>query len=226
MNPSISISIAAYNDGATIGRLIDESISILSTLSSDFEVFVINDGSSDQTSQILHQKTKQHSSLRIYEHPQNMGFGTTIREAYTLPSKDWIFFLPGDEQIPPGELLKLFPYCSAYDFILGRRRHRKDPWNRRFNSWCYNKFISLLAKQKIEDVNSVGLLKKESLSGVLFHSRSAFIHAEILLNVLKQGKKITHVDIEHQPRHHGQGSGAKPAIILKTILDMVKYFFS
>lgn len=219
----ISISIAAYNDEPTIGPLIDESIQILSQVTQDYEIFVIDDGSRDATLSVTQQKARLYPQVHIHEHKQNLGFGTTIKEIYTLPSGKWIFFIPGDGQIPPAELLKLYPHREQFEFILGYRRHRNDHWFRKFNSRCYNLLVSWLAGFRIHDVNSVGLLKKHILSGVEFKSTSAFIHAEILLAVHQRNGRIREIDIDHNSRNYGRASGARIKIIFNTFLDMVKY---
>lgn len=164
------------------------------------------------------------SRIKVFEHSLNLGFGPTIRESYTLPDSEWVFILPGDGQIPPSELFKLYAQRDRYDFILGHRVRRNDPPLRRFNSWSYNRMLSLLARHRIHDVNSVGLLKRSVLNEVSLESGSAFIHAEIFLKILRKGAPILEVPIDHKPRQYGKGSGNKWKIIFSTVQDMLKYF--
>lgn len=220
---SITISIPAYNDAPTIGPLIEESILVAAKLTDDYEIFVIDDGSQDETPRLLETLRREIPQLRIRRHPQNLGFGPTIREAYTLPETDWVFFIPGDGQIPPSELLELFPHGKTHDFILGRRKYRNDSWSRKIQSWCYNVLISLIAGRRIQDVNSGGLMQSRVLKGSHFRSKSGFIHAEILLEALRQGASLAEVEIRHEPRRFGVASGNKPRVILATIRDMLIY---
>jgi hypothetical protein len=160
----------------------------------------------------------------VLEHDRNYGFGRTIREVYTLPESEWIFFIPGDGQIPPSELLKLYPHRDRYSFILGHRKHRNDPLSRKFTSFCYNTFVSLLAGRRIRDVNSVGLLKRAALEDANLISTSAFVHAEILLAALRGDAAVAEIEIEHRPRTHGKASGNKWRVILPTARDLLRYF--
>ena len=219
----VAISIPAYNDALTLEALVRDSLAVLGRITEDHQVFIINDGSKDQTSEVLHKVIRQYPKVQIIEHPANYGFGRTIREVYTLPESDWIFFIPGDGQISPSEILKLYPHKDPYAFILGHRKNRSDPFTRRLNSWCYNMTISLLAGRRIRDVNSVGLIKREALNGIALKSDSAFIHAEILLEILRKKFPVAEIEITHQPRRHGKGSGNRWSVIFPTILDMLQY---
>lgn len=220
----LAIGIAAYNDEKTISNVIEESVRVLSSLTDRYQVLVINDGSSDSTGRVARELEKRFPKLSVVEHAQNMGFGTTIREAYLLPESEWVLFIPGDGQIPPSCLLRLFPYSETHDFVLGYRRQRKDPLSRKINSRCYNRFVSLLAGKKVKDVNSAGLLKRELIADVSFVSRGAFIHAEVLLNLLSRKGRFCEVEIEHKERAFGEASGSKLSVMVGTAKDVVRYF--
>lgn len=222
----IAISIPAYNDAETLPDLVEESFAVLSDISDSHCVFIINDGSADETSAVLKELAHKYPRLRYTEHERNLGFGATIKEVFTLPESEWVYFIPGDGQISPKELFKLYPASKKYPFILGHRVRRNDPLGRKFNSFGYNSLISLMAGQRIHDVNSVALLKREILKDVRFVSRGAFIHAEIALNVLKKGFGMTEIPIDHKPRTHGSASGNKLRVMIATVRDLLRYLFS
>jgi glycosyltransferase involved in cell wall biosynthesis len=219
----LTISIPAYNDAPTIAPLIERSLEIASQVTDDYEVLVINDGSGDNTAEVLAPLVASLPRLRLHTHERNLGFGDTIREAFTLPQSTWVFFIPGDAQIPPDELLEVYQYTQQYDFILGYRRYRSDSWQRKFQSRVYNALISLLARRRIRDVNSGGLLRRDVLKGASLHSKSGFIHAEILLEALRRGARLKEVEIQHAPRQFGEASGNKLRVILATIADLLRY---
>ncbi|MFN3966792.1 MAG: glycosyltransferase family 2 protein [Endomicrobiia bacterium] len=220
---SISISIPVYNNEKTILDLIKESKNILSELTDDYEIVIINDGSSDGTKQIIEKIAIEDHNIKIYNHFRNEGFGKTIKEVFTLPTKDLIFFIPGDGQISPQELKKLYPYWSDYEYILGLRKKRRDTLLRKIYSFLYNCLISIIGATRVHDVNSVALLKKNALQNISLNSRSAFIHAEIYLKLLKNGYKIKEVEIEHKPRKIGKSGATKIKVIFFTIYDLFLY---
>lgn len=220
---SISISIPVYNNEKTIVDLIKESKDILSELTDDYEIVVINDGSLDKTKELLEEIAIENYNIRIYHHLKNEGFGKTIKEVFTLPTKDFIFFIPGDGQISPQELKKLYCYLSNYDYILGFRKKRQDSLLRRVYSFLYNCLISIIGLKHVHDVNSVGLLRKKVLQNISLNSKSAFIHAEIYLKLLKNGYKIKEVEIEHKPRKIGKSGATKIKVIFLTLCDLLLY---
>lgn len=221
----IAISIPVYNDSSTIEALVLKSNTVLSSLTDRYQILVINDGSKDNTSQVLENIRQTIPQLKIYDHKINLGFGKTIKEVYTLPESEWVIFIPGDGQIMPSELLKLYTYTKNNEFILGYRKLRQDLFVRKFNSWCYNWIISIFAGRRVHDVNSVALLKRDALKDIQLYSASAFIHAEIFLKLMRKGVSFIEVEIEHKPRLYGRGSGNRWKVILETVVDMLKYLY-
>ncbi|MFH2069942.1 MAG: glycosyltransferase family 2 protein [Elusimicrobiota bacterium] len=223
---SISISIPAYNEEGAIARVVGDSFKVLSALTDDYEVVVIDDGSTDSTAKILRELSAHHPGLRIYRHDKNMGIGPTLKDVVSYPTKEWVFFIPGDGQIPAAEIHKLLPWTANYDYIIGRRIARKDNAVRRMNAWIYNMVISFMGLKRVFDVDSVVLFRREILKNIRFKSRGAFIHAEIFLSVLKGGGKTVEVSIEHLPRTGGGATGNKIAVVLKAAADIILYLLS
>lgn len=227
MKPAkLAIGIAAYNDAKTITSVTEESIRVLSSLTDQYQVLIINDGSQDNTSEVIREIAARFSAVKVVEHTQNAGFGATISETYFLPEGEWVLFIPGDGQIPPSCLLRLYPHIATHDFVLGYRRNRMDPLSRRMNSWCYNWFVSLLAGKRVHDVNSAGLLRREMVLGQRFISKGAFVHAEVLLKVVRKKGRFCEVDIEHKPRLFGEASGNKLSVMWGTLQDVFRYFWT
>jgi dolichol-phosphate mannosyltransferase len=219
----LTISIPAYRDASTIEALVWESVQAAERVTEDYEILVINDGSPDDTGRIVQSLLGRIEKLRYHEHPRNLGFGPTIREVYTLPDSEWVYFIPGDAQVPAEGVVELFRHVDHYDFMLAYRRVRQDTAWRKFVSWVYNSLVSLVAGRRVRDVNAAGMLRKRILEGIPLHSRSAFIHAEILLEVLRAGGRVGEIEIPHRPREFGVGSGNKWRVIAATARDLVRY---
>ncbi len=221
--PSLSISIPAFNERETLSGVVQESIEAAERMCGDFEILVIDDGSTDGTSAIADGLARQDSRIRVIHHRQNQGFGETLKEVYVLPRKEWIFFVPGDGQIAPKELVKLAPAAVDHDLILGRRIHRRDSWMRSAQAGVYNALVSLVLGRRIRDVDSVFLLRRRALGDIEIKGRSVFIHAEVCFKIARQGGKIVEIEIEHRPRHRGVASGSSARVVAKTIWDFFKY---
>ncbi len=101
-----------------------------------------------------------------------------------LPKK-FVFSLPGDYQYAPKELLKMAEGIARYDFVIGLRVKRNDPWRRKLQSSIYNLMLRIFYGLKHKDVNSIKLFKREILDHVKLQSPTAFVDAELCI----QGRK-------------------------------------
>ncbi|HVO32617.1 MAG TPA: glycosyltransferase family 2 protein [Elusimicrobiota bacterium] len=223
MPESIAIGIAAFNEEATVETVVRDSLRILSALTSDYEVVVVDDGSADATASILERLGREQPALRVIRHPRNLGFGRTLRDIWTLPTKDWIFFLPGDGQIPPEELRRLWPARERADFIIGWRRDRQDPWIRDAFAYVYNLVISAGLRRRVRDVDSVCLVRSNLLRQMALTSISGFIHAECCLKANASGARIAELPIAHRPRIAGHSRGVGLANMLRMSWELCCY---
>lgn len=221
---SITISIPAYNEANNIEVLIEN---VLNTISKDpnhqFYINVIDDGSTDNTPSILNKLSKEYPNITVYTHDKNEGFGLTIKEVFMNPTSDWILFLSGDNQFPASNIPIMMTMMGDYDLILGYRNIRQDNFVRKIISFIYNKFITILAHREIKDVSSIALVKTSLLKDVNLTSKSAFIHAEIIIKLLNNGANFIEIPVFHNERSYGKASGGKFITILRTIMEMVKF---
>src|ERR1700721_2676895 len=158
---SLSLIIPAYNDESTIGRLIADSIEVLNIVCPDYEIVVTNDGSKDNTLAIVQDWARKNDKIRVINHEVNQGFGLTIKELYYAAQKNAVISLPGDYQYSPKELVKMANGLTNYDFIIGLRVKRNDPWRRKLQSAIYNLMLRIIYGHKHKDVNSIKLYKRD-----------------------------------------------------------------
>ncbi|MGD9645642.1 MAG: glycosyltransferase family 2 protein [Pirellulales bacterium] len=225
---SLTVSIPAYNDAPTLPAIVADSLALTAALGIPVEVLLIDDGSRDDTPAVCQTLADQSPRVRVLTHPENLGFGPTIREAYLVPRTEWVVFLPGDGQIPAAEIERLWQATESagdrpYDLVLAVRAQRNDPWRRRFVSGCYNGMVSLVARRRIHDVNGTALVHRRLLRRIALEGRSAFIHAELVLEAMRAGANYREVTIAHRAREHGSGSGNRPRVIAATFRDLLRY---
>jgi glycosyltransferase involved in cell wall biosynthesis len=218
---SVSLIIPAYNDETTVGRLIGDSVSLLEQVCPDYEIIVTNDGSKDNTLYVIRQMASNNPRIRLINHEVNQGFGRTIRELYLSGTKECIFSLPGDYQYAPKELLKMMQGLDNYDFIIGLRVKRNDPWRRKMQSKVYNLMLRMCYGHKHQDVNSIKLFKRAILDKIELKSETAFVDAELCIRSEKAGFKVIEIPIEHLPRLSQGASGGKFSVISETFSDLL-----
>jgi glycosyltransferase involved in cell wall biosynthesis len=222
----LSILIPAYNDSETIGAVIKEADIVAKKIATNYEIRVINDASYDDTSQKLTKLQKVYPKLTFATHLKNAGYGGTIRELYQTGKYSWLFTVPGDYQISPLEILKLTPYATQADMIIGRRINRHDPPERLRQSKIYNTILRLLYGIDLHDVNSVRLVKRDVIKSIVLSTTSAFVDAELVIDAKRQGKKVIEIPIIHKARGVEAGAGGgNMRTILPTIKDMLLYWW-
>jgi len=165
----------------------------------------------------------RHDWLEVRFHDRNRGFGTTFGELYSYSVCAYNAILPGDGQVAPSQVAVLADAMDGADLVLGLRRLRRDSLHRRVNSALFNFAVSAAAGRRVGDANSISLARTDLVRGLRLTSRSAFIHAEFLLECYRAGARVREVAIEHRARQHGVSAGARPAVVGSTVLDMGAY---
>ena len=218
---SLTFIIPAYNDGATIETVIRKTGDTGRRLGIPFNILVIDDASTDETPEILSRLTKRIKELRVITHTKNAGYGQTIKELYQKAGHTWLFSIPGDYQIDPSELTKLWPHRAEADIIIGWRRVRRDTLARINQSRIYNRLLCILSGLTIHDANSVRLMKTSIMKSVHLTSSSAFVDAELVISAKRLGFRIMEIPIAHRKRTGVGASGGHLTTILPTIRDMI-----
>jgi glycosyltransferase involved in cell wall biosynthesis len=150
---SITAFFPAYNDGGTIPSMVLTALLALRQLTEDYEIVVVNDGSSDYTAEVLEELARRYPELRVIHHPQNRGYGGALRTGFRAASKEWVFYTDGDAQYDPRELTVLVAALDdGVDVVNGYKITRHDPISRRAIGRVYHHLVRLLFGFKLRDV--------------------------------------------------------------------------
>ena len=104
----LSVFFPAYNDSGTIASMVIRAVQAATALTSDYEIIVVNDGSSDATPQIVDELARTYPRVRAVHHPQNRGYGGALQTGFRAATKDLIFYTDGDAQYDPAEVSALW----------------------------------------------------------------------------------------------------------------------
>src|SRR5699024_8428499 len=105
---SLSVFFPAYNDAPSLPKLIGSTFAVLEEWVDDYEVIVVNDGSFDNTAEVLSQLQLQYGPrMRIITHPENRGYGGALRSGFASATKEFVFYTDGDGQYDPSEIPNL-----------------------------------------------------------------------------------------------------------------------
>ena len=218
---SLSIVLPAYNEAENIVAAVESAVTAAARITSDYEVIVVNDGSKDGTAVTVKSLQRKYpNALRLLDNPRNLGYGPTVRRGLSSARKEWVFFTDADNQFDLNDLSKLVPYTDGFDFVVGRRRNRKDSFRQRRNAKIFNIAVRLCFGIRIKDVDcAFKLMRRSKLHSFELVSESAMINTEILHRARKAKLKIKEIDVTHLPRVHGQSTGANPDVIKKALKE-------
>lgn len=220
---SLTISIPAYNDSRSLVKLVNESEALCRSLNIDFEILIVNDGSYDNTLKVAEDLAVKYGNIQVISHEKNLGFGETLKKVFMLPKTQWVLFLPGDNQFPVSNLLKFLEIKDNYDYILGYRKDRQDSNSRKLYSLFYNWLVCNLSGYQVKDVNSVVFYRSQILNKIQLKGKSAFVHAEFFISASREKFRIAEIEVLHQEREFGFGSGGNFRVMAGTIKELFLY---
>ena len=151
---SLTVFFPAYNDGGTIGSMVIAAVTTAQKLTADYEIIVVNDGSTDSTRDVLEELEQLYPSLRVIHHPQNGGYGAALRTGFASATKDVIFYTDGDAQYDPREMTLLWQHLTPeVDFVNGYKISRSDPLHRIVLGRLYHYLVKTLFGLRLRDVD-------------------------------------------------------------------------
>jgi glycosyltransferase involved in cell wall biosynthesis len=220
---SISVFFPCYNEEKNVEKLVRDAQLFLPSIAADYEILVIDDGSTDRTAAIAKEHSGEDPHVRLIRHESNKGYGAALRTGFENSLEDYIFFMDGDNQFDIKELQNLLPYINNFDIVVGYRIKRQDNFIRLVNAWSFKTFVEILFGLKIKDLNcAFKIFKREVIENVKMESNGAFINAELLIGAMQKGYKMKEVGVSHYPRQWGSQTGANPRVIMKAFFELFK----
>ncbi|MCK5391801.1 MAG: glycosyltransferase family 2 protein [Deltaproteobacteria bacterium] len=223
-NLSISVVLPAHNEAENIRTTVENCVTFLKNHDSDYEVVVVNDGSIDDTQQIVQELKSTNSKVILVNHPVNKGYGSALRSGFDKASCEYIFFMDSDGQFNINDLDRLIPLVSAKDVVIGYREDRADSLVRSLNAWLYGLYIYLIFGLKVRDMDcAFKVFPTRAYQDIRpIKSDGALFSAEFLIKLKRNGFKLNEVPVRHFPRRFGTQSGANIKVILRMFKESWK----
>ncbi len=152
----VTVLLPAYNEGLAVG----DTVRRIKALYPEFEVLVVDDGSSDNTIQAA-----MDAGANVWPHPYNMGNGAAIKSGLRAAQGEWVVMMDADGQHTPEDIEKLLEHKDKYDMVVGARtRDSQTKLHRDIANKIYNRFASYVTKFKVKDLTSGFRLVRKSVA--------------------------------------------------------------
>jgi glycosyltransferase involved in cell wall biosynthesis len=205
--------------------LIRKTFATLAEHASDYEVIVVNDGSYDNTAEVLAGLAAEFAPrMRVVTHEHNRGYGGALRSGFAATTKDLVFYTDGDGQYDPGELPHLLELMTPdTGLVNGYKLERNDPRHRIWIGNIYNAFARLLFRIRIRDVDcDFRLIRRSLLDEIHLTSTSGTICVELVRKLELTRWRVAEVGVHHYPRLHGRSQFFRVRSLAVTLTQLVR----
>ena len=208
---TVSIIIPAYNEADIIADIVQR----VRSLHPNFDVIVVNDGSTDDTA-----AEAKKAGAEVYSHPYNIGNGAAIKSGIRVATGDILVFMDGDGQHDPEDIARLLEYFPEFDMVVGARSiSDQASLGRALGNKIYSWFASYVAKFSIKDLTSgFRVVKANVARNFLYLLPNTYSYPTTLtLGTLRSGMSVKYVPVKIKKRQTGTSN-------IKMIQDGVRFF--
>jgi glycosyltransferase involved in cell wall biosynthesis len=215
--PSLTIVVPAYNERDNLPQVLAELVAFGRRACREFEVLVVDDGSTDGTSDAIPAEPE----LRVVAHPENRGLTATLRTGFFGAAKEFVTWVPADGQIPAVELGKILDAWQGEELVLSTYRHRPDGLVRTVMSRSLR--LMLWAMTGFRDrLEGTYLFRRALLDELDLVARTSAgsIGFEIGAKTRRLGRRVASTEIECAPRLSGRSKVANARNIAATLGEL------
>lgn len=204
--PSVSIFYPCYNDWGTMGSMVLFTLETAERLGIDYDLTIIDDGSDQQTLELLDRIEREFPAVRIVRHSKNVGYGAALRSGFAAATKEWIFYTDGDAQYDVRELDRLLEKAGPdVDVVQGYKIQRHDPLHRIIIGRIYHWIVKTTFGLTVCDTDcDFRLIRRTVFDTVKLQHNSGVICAEMMMRITRAGFRIIEVPVHHYQRAHGK----------------------
>lgn len=223
----LSFVIPVLNEEESIELFYKEFHSIVSELKQDYEIIFVDDGSTDNSLDLLKKLAGQDNNIKIFSFRRNLGKAEALTLGFTKAKGDFIVTLDADLQDKPSEIPKLLKVAKeGAEVVSGWRKERKDKSKMKIISYFFNFLVSWFFDLRLHDYNcGLKVYTREAAKSLHLYGG---LHRFIPLLAFEQGFSVEEVAIDHAPRLNGKSKYGfskiwKDLPDMFTLVFLVKY---
>ncbi len=228
-----SIVVPVYNEQDSLRELAERIATVADEYDSSCEVILIDDGSTDESWQVIQALTEseattaaaeaKHRHIRGIRLRRNFGKAAALDAGFRAAQGDVVITMDADLQDDPREIPNLLNKLDeGFDVISGWKQKRHDPWHKVLPSRCFNRLISWLTGVQLHDHNcGLKAYRREVLEEIHLYGE---MHRFVPVLAAARGFRVSEIVIQHQPRKHGISKYGVERFV-KGFLDLMTVYF-
>jgi glycosyltransferase involved in cell wall biosynthesis len=221
---SLSVVICAYNEEANVQNVLAETLKVLQAYA-NYEVIIVDDGSTDQTLQVIKTAASKDAHVRLVVHEKNEGMGKALLHGFQAAQKEWVTFLPADGQISPADINAFIEQMPGYDMVVSYYTRRKSSLFRSITS-AGIRFLYFVCFGPLPKFDGTYMFEKKMLANIpLKMSDSFFINYEFVIRAKRAGYKIKSIPTVCLERMSGHSKVTGMRKIMVVFTEIIKFRF-
>jgi len=225
---SVSVVTPIYNEEEIVVQAIQQNLDALNQLQCNYEIIVVNDGSTDKSRGLLEKHFAHFEKIKIIHHSKNEGFGRAVMSGIEHASKEYVLCIPSDNPLNTSILDKFSSVSKEADVVVGYRDGRKGyTLMMHLNALVFHSLVSTLFRIHLRDFNWIHMYSRKIFAErkVKVQSTGIFMLAEILIRAKKEGCTFHEIFIEQSVRVTGVASASKLSTMVKTLKELLFFYF-
>jgi glycosyltransferase involved in cell wall biosynthesis len=196
----LSVVLPCCNEEGNIARAIRIAADASAAASDDYEVIVVDDGSTDATLPVASEIARRDPRVRVLVHAGARGYGAAVRTGLRAAQMPWILIVDAGLPIDPHEVQSFLPVAADADLVVGRRTLRPDRLTRRLGAGAWNLFLRRAFGVPVHDVEcAFKLARRDLVDRLALRSEGKMIGTELVLRALAAGGRVREVAVRHRP---------------------------
>lgn len=227
LDRKLSLVLPAHNEEANIEAVVNRGLEVLPEVVSGFEIVVVNDGSRDNTAEIIDRLAAADDRVKSVHHPVNRGYGSALTSGFAASTGDLVMFMDADRQFDIADITALIPFVNSYDIVAGYRVQRRDPLYRKLYGKLFGVVAWILFGVHMRDVDcAFKIYNGDLLRSLKLTAPGALINTEMLARSRRRGATVTQIGVQHYPRLAGESSGGSPKVVFRAMGETIRLWFT